>query len=376
MDPVISSFSEPCFEEFISHINDPRVQGRCLHRLSDVMVIGFCAVLCGAEGFTEIEEWALVKEDWLREFLELPNGIPSHDTFLRVFSLVDPREFEAAFMGWAQSVAQRRHEHISLDGKSVAYANDQGRQNFPVHLVNVYAHDAGVFLGQLKALNPGAGEVAAVKDCLDFFDLKGCLISVDAGNTYPSVARNILEKGADYLFPIKGNQKQLREDIKQEFRERVESAGSVQSLEENHSRIDRRSARVLMFRSSEHLPKVKSIIEITREREQKVRRRQEEKPCIVNTHYYASSRRLSAINALFLVQQHWKIENSLHWVLDVAMLEDQCRVRAMIAAENLSLIRKLATNIVKKDTTPRRSVRRKLKMAAWDQAYLENLLFS
>lgn len=359
---------------FVESIEDPRVGGRCSHSLLDVVVITFCALLSGAESCTEIADYGVQRFDWLKRHLELKNGIPSHDTFLRVLSFVDPHEFEEAFLVWASAIYETKGAHISLDGKSIA-GTERNRLKRPLHLVNVYSHEHGLAIGQTGATSSGVAESPAVLRALNFFDIEGALISVDAGNSTHALADLVCSKGADYLMPIKGNQKLTLISLKESFK-CSQALSETTTVDKSHHREDIRSCSVLsadQLKEPSTFKGIRTLIKIDRRRIDKTATKSDSNRNKASTVYYISSRELSAKDALMLVREHWGIENGLHWKLDLAFTEDEWIIRMKTAQRNIAVLRKMAFNLLKQDPA-KMSMRRKMKKAAWNDTYMDELL--
>jgi len=360
---------------YFHRIEDPRVLKRCKHRLIDVIAIAVCARICGAESFVEMEEFGIQRELWFKEFLELSNGIPSHDTFCRVFSILEPRALELAFQEWVKSIRKTLSPcaRVSLDGKTVngTYPKFNGVTR-PLVLVNAFCHDSGLTLTQAQAPSTGNAETKAALACIDDLDLEKALVSVDAGVGRRSVLTRLIEKKAHYLVPVKSNARtqflELKIHIKKLKKEKFFEFASNKE-ENSHGRNEKRQCFVmdskgLSERFKLSYPEVKSVIEIER-----IRNREK------TNWMYVSSKKLNAEAALHEIRDHWKIENRLHWSLDVIFDEDGCRVREKVAARNLSLIRKIAFNLLQ--TCPQKGSKLvKIKRAAWNPEYLQNLLIN
>jgi len=383
-----------------SALSDPRVRGRCKHLLIDVVVIAICAVLCGAESCLEFEVFAQQKESWLRRFLSLPSGIPSHDTFLRVLSLVDPNEMEKIFADWVRSIVDRRDlRTVSLDGKSVqGTGSGFNTGHRPLHLVSAYCHELGLSIAQSESPGTGSGEAEAALDVLGCLDIRDVLVMADAGLAIHRVVSRIREKKGHYLVALKGNQKFYL----QQTQERFESAMKLdhcQSQDSGHGRKETRQCSVLEASSKELDPKffeqwpgLKTLIRVCRIREEKdgrysvqrtgkdgkqsyeKNRNQGGVTRSEEISYYLSSKKLGAEEALREIRKHWGIENGLHWILDVAFGEDDWPVRAKQAARNLSLIRKIGFNLIRQSKTSG-SIRGRMKSAGWNNEFLELLVF-
>jgi predicted transposase YbfD/YdcC len=375
--------------EHLREISDPRVQGRSKHKLIDIIVVSVCAILCGAVSSVDIEDFGVEKEDWFRRFLELPNGIPSHDTFLRVLSLIDPIEVERAFADWAREVKSLKR--VSIDGKSI-----EGTGNFklrPLHLVSAYAHEEGLSLGQCESAGTGSGEAQAGLECLKLLDLKGVLVMADAGLAIHRIVSEIRQKGGDYLVPIKRNQRYYLERIIDKLKGARPDRATVK--EKSHGRLEERECLVLPAAGLDEKfyaqwPGIRTIIQVNRVRQTRDGRMNLQKKDKDGRHYYEtnrakvrvkeetvyylSSRKLKAREALAETRRHWGIENNFHWVLDTAFGEDDWKVREKRLARNLSVLRRIGFNLVKKAKLEG-SVRRRMKRAGWNEKILETLVF-
>lgn len=393
------------FQFFATLVEDPRVRGRCDHLLVDILFISFCALLCGAESFVEIENFGNAKLEWLEQFLELRNGIPSHDTFRRIFILLDPSKLEKAFFDWVNKLNPERSRIIALDGKAVRgterFSNQDKR---PLQIVNAFCPDSGLVLGQRKASGSGLSENSAVLDCLETLDIKDALITADAGSANYKVFQKIREKGAHYLIPIKGNQRVLR-DIIDRFFSRFDEGKTVTAVDQfeltetNRDRKEQRTCAVVLMDEICDSPGFKrkfkdlcSVARVVRKRARidqrgyvvetradgsSLRRKNENKNQLreqTEATYYITDLKTDAKWILQAARTHWSIENRLHWQLDVSFREDQMRVKNKIAASNLAALRKMAFNVIKKDTS-KGSMRGKIQRAAWDNNFLESLIF-
>lgn len=378
-----------------SAIRDPRVQGRSRHLLIDIIVITICAVLCGAESVSEIEDFAIDREEWLRKYLKLTNGIPSHDTIGRVLSIIDASQMQCAFAQWAQGLKKGAVKRISLDGKCTKGTErifNRGKQ--ALKTVSAYAHDLGLSL--VEASTEQGGEISATLACLDLLDLKGVLVQVDAGIGVNSVVVEIKNKKGDYLVPLKSNQWLYRNEVQACIESSKAKLQTAELEGSAHGRDERRTCKLLLAskmseKFNQQWPHAKSIFSITRERveddkryviqetgkdsKQSYRLNDNDLKYSVEEVYYVSSRKLTADQALKEVRSHWAIENKVHWVLDVAFREDHWTVRSKKLAQKLSIIRKIALNIIRQ-TPGKGGVRRRMKRASWNQEYLETLMFN
>jgi predicted transposase YbfD/YdcC len=364
----------------LAFVEDPRVEKRSRHLLIDILVITICATLCGAETCTEIEIFAEQKEEWLRRFLALPNGIPSHDTFGRVLSLLDPLQVEAAFRHWVDIILGDKEspKRLSIDGKSVT-GTARKFTTHPLHIVSVYSHELGLTLAQTEAKYRGSGEVEGSLECLKMLDIKDVTITADAALAVKRIIEQVREQKGHYIVPIKGNQRLSKEEIESRFGKR--KAKQVRTEEKNRGRLEERICEVLPAEKmsnefNEHWRDVKTLIRVTRKREaENLSIKDESKTKIrEDVTLYISSRELSASEALKEIRSHWQIENGLHWTLDVAFGEDTWRTRAKSLARNLSLLRKIAMNIIRQSNT-KGSVRGRIKKAGWNTGFLEQLMF-
>jgi len=372
------------FEGLIEHFSilpDFRVDRTKKHNLTDILFIAVCTMICGGEGFTDMEDFAETKEDWLRQYLELPGGIPSHDTFRRIFSILDPEEFMACFMRWTESLhAATKGEVIALDGKTIRHSFDTLSGKPPLHVISAWASENGIALGHVK-VDEKSNEITALPRLIEMLDIKNRTVTMDAMGCQKGLAEQIVDKGGDYVLCVKGNQSSLHEDVKWFFDE-CEDFGGIEhtyyeSVEKDHGRIEVRKcwavegeAQWLGF--GEEWKGLRSIAAVRGERIIGGKSGTE-------TRYYISSLPGDAKKIALAVREHWAIENSLHWVLDVVMNEDMSRVRKDNAPENLAILRRIAINMVKRDKTPmkgRPSIRRAMKRACYQNSNLEQILVS
>lgn len=359
-----------CFENLI----DPRVERKCDHLLGDILIIGLLTLLCGGESFNDMEDFGHAKEDWLRTFLRLPHGIPSHDTFNRLFSALDPKTFLDCFLRWTQGVRQTLGEEIvALDGKALRRALD-AKGSVP-HIVSAWAAHAGLVLGQLK-VEEKSNEITAIPELLRSLQLAGCIVTIDAIGCQKAMAGQIREAGAHYVLALKGNQETAHEEVKTFLDDAVlnnpKSLASYETVEKDHGRIECRrywqSDQLDWFADRAKWPGLASIGLVESER------RIPGQQVTLERRYFLSSLPVECSRFAEAVRGHWSIENNLHWVLDVQFGEDQCRARSGYAAENLAALRRLALNLLKRETTKKRGIRGKQKNAGWNHDYLLRLL--
>ena len=359
------------FKRFFRWLPDPRA-ANAVHDLLEILFIAFLAVLCGAESCAEMERFGYAKEEFLRGFLKLENGIPSHDTFSRVFRLLDPVTFEQAFLKFVRAFAKFHNINlkgvIAIDGKSLRGAYDRGNSASPLHLVNVFAAEARLALASQKA--PGRNETEGALQVLKMLQLKDNIVVGDALYCCRPVAKLILERGGNYVVALKGNQSKLFNTVKRVFAGRSARISAEELQPSTHDRHERRRATVIRNASigiEQDFPAVVALGRITS------RRRVRGRKSILVVRYFLLSTYVSAKRLLQIVRSRWSIENNLHWLLDVVMHEDANRARKDNAPENLSILRKLALNVLRAHPA-KFSIKQKVKSAAWDNAFLLSLI--
>jgi len=355
-----------------SQIQDPRSHINRLHNVVDILLIGIISVLCGAETWLQMKMFARSKEDFFRKFLVLENGIPSEDTINRVFSAIDSAEFESCFIEWVSSISvMKQGQVIAIDGKNLRGAKEHGNKS-PVHMVSAWASDNNIVLGQVR-VNEKSNEITAIPQLLETLDVDGCIITIDAMGTQTEIASKIIENGADYILAVKGNQKQLLEQVKDEIR--FSRHPSIdETLDIGHGRIETRKCTVVselqFIKESSKWPRLSSVIRIESIREFK----NSDKPKEKAVRYYISNRIDTANNFQKNIRSHWGVENKLHWTLDVAFSEDASRKRNKNAAQNFSIILKIALNLLKNEKSVKQSIATKRMRAGWDEDYLMKVL--
>lgn len=353
-------------------MDDPRRNVTRLHKLNDILLMGIIAVTCGAETWNNIEEYACAKEDFLRRFLELPNGIPSHDTFNRVFSALDNQQFEACFIEWVNSLAGiTKGQVVAIDGKTIRGAKSHGKKS-PIHLVSAWASENNMVLGQVKT-NKKSNEITAIPKLLEILSIKDTIVTIDAMGCQEDIAAKIISREADYILAVKQNQKQLYEDVENEFRF-SKAIQSMSSVDLDHGRIETRTCSIINeFHHLQNVKKwkdLKTIIRVESKREFK----NSTKPTETATRFYISSVEAKAEDFQKAVRSHWSIENKLHWTLDVAFGEDASRKRKGNAAQNFSTPNKIALNMLKNEKSLRVGVKGRRLKAGWDDLYLLKVL--
>ena len=375
--------------EHFRSVPDPRIHRTRRHNVIDIIVIAVLAVLCGAEDFVSIEMFGKSKRDWLSERLELPNGIPSHDTFARVFARLDPEAFQRCFLAWVEALRERatiattRNESIALDGKTLRHSFDTATGQASIHMVSAWATTHGLVLGQMK-VNEKSNEITAIPQILKLLDIAGCIVTIDAMGCQKAIARQIHEQRGEYVLALKDNQPSLAEGVNL-FLEHAEKDGykdltthSLQNVEKDHGRIETRQYRLIdlpegiAWRDERALwPGIKSIGVVTSTRQ--IRDKTTTHTRIFISSLSAATKR-NALRFSKAVRSHWGIENSLHWVLDMSYAEDACRIRKEHAAQNFAIVRHITLNLLKLENTAKAGVKNKRLKAGWDNCYLERVL--
>jgi len=367
----------PSLLEYFADLPDPRIERCKRHQLLDIMAIAILATICGAEHFTEMEEFGLAKEAWLRTFLELPHGIPSHDTFARVFAQLKPAAFQDCFVRWVRAVmTQTVGEVVAIDGKTARRSHNRAAGQGALELVSAWATRNRLVLGQVK-VDEASNEITAVPQLLRLLALKGCIVTLDAINTQKDTAAEIRQQGADYVLALKENHPTLYAEVVEFFSAVREdrtlnfTISTTQTVDGEHGRIETR--RYWSVNAPDWLTgfadwrDLQSLILVEATREIK------DQSTTVQR-YYLSSLAPDAERAASAVRGHWGVENSLHWVLDVVFREDDSRVRIGHAQENLALVRKITHNLLQQEQTLKRGVKTKRFKAALDEAYLLKVL--
>ena len=350
-------------------LEDPRA-GNARHDLLEILFIALAAVLCGAESCSDMADFGEAKEDLLREVLQLEHGIPSHDTFSRVFRLLDPEAFEVAFACFMAAFAKSKGLKgvVAIDGKAIRGAFAKGAKTTPLQLVNVWAVEQRLALGQRLA--PGRNEVAGALAAVKLLSLKGCIVTVDALHCHRAMAQAILEAKGHYVLALKENQSGLFRAVEQRFEEDQKADSFGSESQASHGRSERRTAWVIAgtgLAKAHDFPGIRALARV------EAVRRLEGKPAETKTRYFLLSRPMPASKLLQTVRSHWTIENQLHWVLDVVFDEDAARNRKDNGPQNIALLRKLALNMLRSHPD-KASIRRKIKKAGWDDLFLLSLL--
>ncbi len=372
--------------EHFKDLADPRIDRTKEHDLIDVLIIAVCCLLCAGESFNDMEDFGKAKEEWFKGFLKLRHGIPSHDTFNRVFQALDPKQFLECFLRWTQSLREAiPQEVVALDGKALRRAMNKSQT--PRYIVSAWAESNGLVLGQLK-VDEKSNEITAVPELLRVLELAGCIVTIDAMGCQKKIAKEIIEADADYVLALKGNQEKVHQEVKsfldasleQQKQQRPKGAlvpkeaaalKSCETVQKDHGRIETRryyqSDYLDWFADKDKWEGLRSVgmVESIRQIDGK---------STLERRYYLSSLPVEVETFGRAVRGHWGVENKLHWVMDVCFREDQSRARQGYAAENLATLRRLALNLLKREKTKRRGIRGKQLNASWDHPYLLRLL--
>lgn len=371
------TLESPLFKHF-GQIKDTRDNRGKEHELSHIIFITICAVTCGADSFHAIEDFATTRKDWISKYIKLLNGIPSHDTFNRVLSSLSPKAFRQAFISWTKEVVELSNKEIvAIDGKTLrrSYKDDE---NPPIHMVSAWASANGVTLGQYK-VKEKSNEITAIPKLLNLLDLKGCIITLDAMGTQKEIARQIIKSKADYVLALKGNQGNLYDEVKGFFNKTIEN-GKHQPLLDFHETTGKKHGReehrryycVSNLDTFSHTKEWKSLNSIAMVESDRLLNGK----LSTERRYYISSLEPKADEIAQAIRSHWSIENSAHWVLDMAFREDECRKRSENAPEIFATLRRVTLNLLKMETTVKKSIPRKRLLAGWEPEYLEKVLMA
>jgi predicted transposase YbfD/YdcC len=369
--------------EHFAALPDPRrAQGK-RHRLSDMIVIAVCAVICCADSWSDVADFGNAKRKWFETFLDLPHGIPCTDTFERVFARLDPDAFERCFMGWTEAlVGSSRGKLVAIDGKKIRRSFEHAwDHSTATHLVSAFVHENATVLGQLS-VDCKANEIVAIPKLLELLDLTGATVTIDAMGCQTEIAGKIKQNDGDYVLAVKENQPALYATLKRNLDEMILENfagvrhGFVQAVDGDHGRIETRRVWVtdqlddwLDESQRARWPGLRSVAVVEAKREVPL------KPTSIERRYFISS--ISGTDAPHMagvIRGHWSVENKLHWVLDVSFAEDQARQRKDHGAENFSRLRRIALNLLRREATKKRGIKGKRLNAAWDHDYLLKLL--
>ncbi len=363
-----------------SRLTDPRIERTKRHELIDIVTIALCGTICGADNWVEIAEWGQAKMGWLQQFLALPNGIPSHDTFGDVFARLNAEEFGQCFLAWVKEVQHLTHgEVIAIDGKRVCGSGDKNTGKAAIHMVSAWASQNHLVLGQVK-VDDKSNEITAIPELLKILDIEGCIVTMDAMGCQKEIAQNIVDARADYVLSVKQNQGRLYEDLQDLFAGAAQVAYQdvphdyARTVEKDHGRIEIRECWTLSdasylahLRTQADWPALHTVACLRRERRLP-------ETTSVELAFYISSLPNAAPLILDATRQHWSIENALHWTLDVGFAEDSNRTRTDHAPQNLATLRHVALNLLKQEKSLKVGIKAKRLRAGWDDAYLLKVL--
>ena len=371
---------ETSISRYFETLSDPRIERTKRHKLIDIVTIALCGVICGADNWVEIAEWGRAKAGWLRHFLELPNGIPSHDTFGDVFARLDSTQFQRCFTEWVQAVYELTHgQVVAIDGKTVCGSADKPSGKHAIHMVSAWASHNHLVLGQVK-VDDKSNEITAIPELLKLLDLTDCIVTIDAMGCQTEIAQAILDAEADYVLAVKKNQGRLYEDLvdlfagAQEVNYRDVPHDHARTVDKDHGRLEIRECWTIAdeeylayLRTATAWPELSAVALVRRERRLNGTTTTEKA-------YYITSLPNRAQVILDSTREHWGIENSLHWSLDVVFREDDSRARLDNAPQNLAVLRHIALNLLKHEPTAKIGLKAKRLRAGWDDAYLLHVL--
>jgi predicted transposase YbfD/YdcC len=365
--------------DHFSNLPDPRVERCRKHLLLDIITIAICAVISGADSFVEMQEYGEAKQEWLSSFLSLENGIPSHDTFRRVFGRMKVAAFEECFLSWIEAIAtETKGKVIAIDGKTLRRSFDRASGQSALHLVSAWAAENRLCLGQVKT-EEKSNEITAIPELLKILELSGAIVTIDAMGCQKDICKQIVDQGAEYVISLKGNQGNLHKEVEDyfvwaraiKFKELEHSY--AETVEKDHGRIQKRRCwsvdEIDWMQEAQKWKGLRSICAVELESEDLTTGK-----VSVETRYFISSLQSNAAELLKAVRGHWGVENSLHWNLDISFREDECRIRKDNGAENFAILRKIALNLLKQEQESKVGIKVKRNKAAWNNEYLLKIL--
>lgn len=366
--------------QHFADIDDPRYQHSPPHLLIDIITVAICGVICGADDWVAIAEFGQAKQAWFKTFLRLPYGIPSHDTFGQIFAQLDPEQFRESFIRWVKAISDLTlGEIIPIDGKTLRRSHDKRLGKAAIHMISAWASQNRLVLGQVK-VDDKSNEITAIPELLRLLVLNGCIVTIDAMGCQTEIASQIISQNADYVLALKDNHKHLHQEVQRLFTDALTDPTTAipyefdQTVDKDHGRIEIRRCwtidapdYIAYLDPQQRWPGLQSVVRIETERRVGPEISQEIR------HYIASlAGNPTQLNQV--IRTHWHIENKLHWVLDVAFREDDCRTRQGHAAENLAILRHIALNLLKQEQTAKVGIRNKRLKAGWDNDYLLKIL--
>lgn len=357
------------FFDFFQDLPDPRIDRRKLHPVPEILLLTLCGMICGCEGWEDLEEFGKAKLPLFRKYLPYEHGIPSDDTLRRFFRMLDPVAFEERFVSWVRSF-QPKLAQVAIDGKTVRHSFDTASEKDPIHIVSAFATETRLVLAQTQ-VDPRSNEIKAIPSLLALLDLRGALVSIDAMGCQSDLAAEIHAKGGDYLLALKKNQPTLHKEVALLFQDPALHPQQETEVDKGHGRLEERTCQVTdqveWLRQYDPFPGLRSVLCIKSRRELNGTVETEQR-------YYVSSLPPDPTWMLKAVRSHWAIENSLHYVLDVSFSEDQARIRLGHAPRNIALVRKIVLNMLRSAQKPRQSLKRMRKAAGWDDSLLHSIL--
>lgn len=367
-------------DKHFANIKDPRIERTKRHQLIDILIIAICAVICGADNWEEVQLFGEAKRAWFKTFLALPNGIPSHDTFWRVFARLDPQQFQQSFVSWIAAVSEvTKGQVVAIDGKTLRRSHDHPLGRGAIDMVSAWAAENRLELGQVK-VDDKSNEISAIPELLQVLEISGCIVTLDALGCQKEIAGAIIAQEADYVLALKENHGRLYNDVVKLFADLEASEfkaypfSQAQTVNKNHGRLETRTCQVItaqdilmQLRDAPEWPGLRAVVRVHA-------RRQKGDEVSEKDRYFISSLDSHAQHLLKVVRSHWGIENELHWVLDIAFREDESRIRKDHGPENFAVLRHIALNLVKQEKTQKASVKGKRLKAGWDEDYLLKIL--
>lgn len=367
--------------DVFSEVTDPREGPALRHPLENIIAIAICAVICGADSWVEVEEFGQARYEWFSTFLDLSQGIPAHDTFGRFFARLDANEFERCFTEWVHAVGEiTQGQVVAIDGKTVRRSHDRFAGKEAIHMVSAWASTNRMTLGQVK-VEAKSNEITAIPVLLRALDISGCIVTADAMGCQKQIAAQIIEQGGDYVLAVKDNQPQLRQRIETMFAHSQTELSDVasdwvQEVDKGHGRVEKRTCTTLDVRDWQYYVDLDRQWTHLRTVTRVVGQRQVGGEHNEVARYYISSLPCNAPHLLTAIRNHWTVENGPHWVLDIAFREDECRLRKGNGAENFSLLRRLALNLLRNESTSKIGIKAKRHKAGWSNEYLRKVLES